>query len=207
MSKQWYYEVMGSPVGPITSSELRICVETRRILPETRIRLGDDGKWQTADRVKGLFDGAAPPPAKPAAKPAAEAKPQIAKPTASDKSLPVARVVSVAETGTAEISTIQTAELKIPVATVTPAIAAGAAAAVTTEDDSDTEYDFFKFVGFEIAIGHELNNVLKEYCRVHHLTMTQTTRRALAEFLGRKDLTGLPDAATTPPPVESFGVG
>lgn len=201
MSKQWYYEVMGSPVGPITSGELKICVQTRRILPETRIRLGDDGKWQTADRVKGLFDGAPPP----AVKAAAEAKPAVAKPAAGDKSLPVAKVVTAADTVTTEISTVQTAELKIPIASVTPAIAAVTGA--TTEDDSDTDYDFFKFVGFEIAIGHDLNNVLKEYCRIHHLTITQATRRALAEFVGRKDLSGVPGATNAPPPVESFGVG
>src|SRR6478672_3056722 len=122
MSKQWYYEAMGSPVGPITSGELKICVQTHRILPETRIRLGEDGKWQTADRIKGLFDGAPPPTAKPAA----EAKPQVAKPSAFDKSLPVARVVSAAETGTAEISTLQTSEMKIPIASVTPALGAAA---------------------------------------------------------------------------------
>jgi hypothetical protein len=193
MSKQWYYEAMGSPVGPITTAELRTCVLTRRILPETRIKLGDDGKWQTADRVKGLFDGAQPP-AKPQA--AAEEKILVA---------PVVRSTTAAETGTAELATLQTAELKIQVASVTPAVAA--AQSVKAEDDSDVEYDFFKFVGFEIAIGHSLNDVLREYCRVHHVTMTQTTRRALAEFLGRKDLSGDGVAATATPPPEVFGVG
>src|SRR5687768_11267272 len=107
MSKQWYYEAMGAPVGPITSVELKSCVLARRILPETRIRLGEDGKWQTADRVKGLFDApAASPPAAAAKTPA----PKITK------------TIAVAETGTAEISTIQTAELTIPMAAVTPAL-------------------------------------------------------------------------------------
>lgn len=194
MSKQWYYEVMGAPVGPITSVELKTCVLTRRILPETRIRMGDDGKWQTADRVKGLFDA----PAASQAKPAAEATPA---------GRPV-KPVSAAETGTVEISTIQTVELTIPMAAVTPAIAHQTSSAGSTDEDGDSDYDFFKFVGFENAIGHALNDVLKEYCRVHRLTMTQTTRRALAEFLGRKDLSGLPGAvATVPPPVESFGIG
>lgn len=202
MSKQWYYEVMGSPVGPITSSELKSCVQARRILPETRIRLGDDGKWQTADKVKGLFD-AAPLPVKPAA----EVK--IVPSTSADAKLPVAKPVRpVAETATAEISTIQTAELKISVASVTPALAPPVVVAPTSdEDDGDMEYDFFKFVGFENAIGHALNDVLREYCRVHHVTMTQTTRRALAQFLGRKDLSGEPGVTATPAPVETFGIG
>jgi hypothetical protein len=197
MSKQWYYEVMGSPVGPITSAELKTCVLTRRILPETRIRLGDDGKWQTADKVKGLFDGAPPPP-----------KPQApAKSPSQEKVLiaPVVKSTTAAETGTAELSTLQTAELKIQIASVTPAVAAQAQ--VQAEEDEDVEYDFFKFVGFEIAIGHALNDALKEYCRVHHVTMTQTTRRALADFLGRKDLSGDAVAATATPTPEVFGVG
>ena len=103
-----------------------------------------------------------------------------------------------------ELATLQTAELKIEMASVTPAVAA---ALVKAEEDSDVEYDFFKFVGFEIAIGHALNDVLKEYCRVHHVSMTQTTRRALAEFLGRKDLSGDGAAAVATPPPEVFGVG
>jgi len=191
MSKQWYYEVMGAPVGPITSVELKACVMARRIVPETRIRLGDDGKWQTADRVKGLFDTPAPVAAKPAA-PARTPLVAMTKPT-------------VAETGTAEISTIQTAELTIPMAGVTPAISMSTGTASHADDDSDTDYDFFKFVGFENAIGHALNDVLREYCRVHHVTMTQATRRALADFLGRKDLNGEPAAAAPAP--ETFGVG
>ena len=77
MSKQWYYEVMGSPVGPITSAELKACVLTRRILPETRIRLGEDGKWQTADHVKGLFDGAPPPAPKSPAPAKAHAEEKV----------------------------------------------------------------------------------------------------------------------------------
>ncbi|QDT52316.1 hypothetical protein Pan44_03250 [Caulifigura coniformis] len=194
MSKQWYYEAMGAPVGPITSTELKACVLARRISPETRIRLGDDGKWQTADRVKGLFDAPVTPPAP--AKPAAPSR----TPTVS------VTTPTAAETGTAEISTIQTAELTIPVAGVTPALSVSTGtASPAADDDSDTDYDFFKFVGFENAIGHALNDVLREYCRVHHVTMTQATRRALADFLGRKDLNGDPPAAAPAP--ESFGVG
>jgi len=198
MSKQWYYEVMGAPVGPITSAELKACVLTRRILPETRIRLGEDGKWQTADHVKGLFDGAPPP---------AQKSPAPAKAKVEEKVL-VAQVVkpkAAAETGTAEIATLQTAEMKISIASVTPAIAAPVQ--TPAEDDADVEYDFFKFVGFEIAIGHALNDALKEYCRVNHVTMTQTTRRALAEFLGRKELSGVAVTATATPEPEVFGVG
>jgi len=193
MSKHWYYEVMGAPVGPITSADLKACVLTRRILPETRIRLGEEGKWQTADRVKGLFDAPVP----------AAAKPQV---RAKASSPVTAKPVVAAETGTAEIATTETSELKIAVASVTPALATQTTTAPAADEDNDTEYDFFKFVGFEIAIGHALNDVLKEYCRSHHVTMTQTTRRALAEFLDRRDLIGGPSGATVSP-AESVGIG
>jgi hypothetical protein len=210
MSKQWYYEVMGAPVGPITSIELRDCVHTRRILPETRIRLGADGKWQTADRVKGLFDAPDASPAKTAGTPAPDKKATAAKTEAK---------ITIAETATAEMNTVQTAEIKIQLAGLSPArdmrgtpaspnVGAAPAQADAVDDTSSNEYDFFKFVGFEEAIGTALNGVLTEYCRIHRVTMAQTTRRALAEFLGRKDLSGDPASmkAAGTPAVEAFGV-
>ncbi len=210
MSKQWFYEVMGSPVGPITSQELKACVVARKILPETQIRLGTDGKWQTADRVKGLFDPPPPATSPPAAKPAAP----IAKaPSPAPAKAPSPPKASTGDPGTAEIKLSDTSEFKLPVSDVKPALEspriAIAGAESPKEEEDSGEYDFFKFVGFENAIGHELNKVLVEYCRVHHATMSQVTKRALAEFLGRKDLSG--DKASSPPaappPVESFGVG
>jgi hypothetical protein len=50
------------------------------------------------------------------------------------------------------------------------------------------DYEFFEFVGFDLAIGHVLHQVLLDHCHQHHQTITQVTRRAIAEFLGRKDL-------------------
>jgi hypothetical protein len=200
MSKHWYYEAMGSPVGPITSAELKACVLSKRITPETRIRLGDDGKWQTADRVKGLFDAAAPvaKPTPAPAKPATQAAPAS----------PVAKVqVSAIESPTAELAAADTAEITIRIADVRPALAPAQATLPSEEDDSDKEYDFFKFVGFENAIGHALNEALKEHCRVNHCSMTQATKRALAEFLKRKDLIGEAAPAPAAAAVESVGVG
>ena len=57
------------------------------------------------------------------------------------------------------------------------------------------EYDFFQFIGFSQAITPKLHDVLVAYAKAHHLSLTQVTRRALAEFLGRKDL-----AEDTPAP-------
>ena len=198
MSKVWFYEVMGSPVGPISSPELKSCVQQRRILPETRIRLGTDGKWQTADRVKGLFDAPASSAPKPVASP----------PKAN---VHVERSVSISETPTAEIASLKTpTSVSIP---VTSAEVTDDSSEITYHFEGEDhapakladqpaveEYDFFKFVGFENAIGTPLFRVLSDHCGRQRLTIAQATRRALAGYLGRKDLGGEPAAAPAPAP-------
>jgi GYF domain 2 len=71
MPKQWFFEVMGELVGPLTSAELIQRAQKGEVLPDTRVRIGTDGKWQLAARVKGLFPRkpAPPPPETPAAPP------------------------------------------------------------------------------------------------------------------------------------------
>jgi hypothetical protein len=49
-------------------------------------------------------------------------------------------------------------------------------------------FEFFQFVGFRQAITPALYDVLAAHVQKHGLSITQVTRRALAEFLGRKDL-------------------
>jgi len=61
------------------------------------------------------------------------------------------------------------------------------------------EFDFFQMVGFEMALGTPLHQVLLERCRTQHLTITEVTRRAIAEHLGRKDLLEQPAAPATEP--------
>lgn len=167
MSKAWYYEVMGSAIGPISSAELKRRVQLGQIQPDTPVRLGPEGKWQPADRVKGLFDPPSLPP--PAASPA----------SASAATLPFVPAAS---------SPQKSAVVVEPTLSLAPA--------ETSSDDPDErlphEYDFFRLVGFEQAIGTRLHQVLVDYCREHHLTLTEVTKRALATFLGRKDLLETP---------------
>jgi hypothetical protein len=49
-------------------------------------------------------------------------------------------------------------------------------------------FEFFQFVGFRHAISPALYDLLVAHVQEHGLSITQVTRRALAEFLGRKDL-------------------
>jgi hypothetical protein len=183
MSKQWYFQVMGAELGPVTSAELKEKVKRGQIQPETLVRLGNDGKWQPASRVKGLLDD----PATPAPTPerAAKAGPAVAKAEAAPPP-PVAS--PPAHAPPREERTYHL-------------VGQAASEAAATPDERDSgEYDFFRFVGFELAIGHALHDVLLSHCHQHQLSVTQVTRRALAEFLGRKDLAeekpaGPPDVA------------
>lgn len=176
MSKQWFYQFMGSTIGPIPSAELKARVQKGQIGADTLVRLGADGHWQQADRIKGLLN---PPPG------------SVARPSAPSK--PVA-----ATTG------------KVPATASAPA-----AKAKPSFDDERTyhlqgddqphedtgtdsgEYDFFRFVGFEQAIGPKLHQVFSQYCLRNQISLTQATRKAIAELVGRKDLAGDEPAAST----------
>ncbi len=175
MSKQWYFQVMGAELGPVTSGELKEKVKQGQIQPETLVRLGGDGKWQPAARVKGLLDAPAAPPAPAAvAERPAKVAPAAAKPAAA---APLPTVATHPAQGSPREERTYHLEGQ------------AASEAASTPDERDSgEYDFFRFVGFELAIGHALHEVLLSHCQQHHLSVTQVTRRALAEFLGRKDL-------------------
>jgi hypothetical protein len=83
------------------------------------------------------------------------------------------------------------------------------ASSSSTAPDSG-EYEFFEFVGFDLAIGHALHQVLLDHCHQRHQTITQVTRRAIAEFLGRKDLAEVAPASDTGSPaaeVADVGTG
>ncbi len=43
MAKQWYYQVMGSEVGPISSAELKNRVQKGMLQPDMPVRVGPDG--------------------------------------------------------------------------------------------------------------------------------------------------------------------
>ncbi len=54
MPNEWYYLAESGPVGPLTPEDVRSLVQAGRIVPETSIRQGKDGKWYRADRIRGL---------------------------------------------------------------------------------------------------------------------------------------------------------
>ena len=51
MAKQWFYEIMGEELGPISSAELRRKAESGEVTPDTSIRMGAQGAWQIAAEV------------------------------------------------------------------------------------------------------------------------------------------------------------
>ena len=72
MSQEWYCQIMGSEIGPLTSSQLREMAQSGRLTPDDLIRKGDSNRWTTASHVKGLFTTpAAPTPSPPQNQPAA----------------------------------------------------------------------------------------------------------------------------------------
>lgn len=182
MSKAWYYEVMGSELGPISSADLIDKAQRGQIQPDTRVRSGPEGKWQFAERVKGLF----PAPPAPEVVEVVEVKPP---PILRSETIPLAGSRSPA---TADDKTYHfTGD-----SSQSPAPLFRPAAAPETQ-----EYDFFQFIGFSQAITPKLHDVLLAYAKTHKLSVTQVTRRALAEYLGRKDLAeDAPSAASPPAP-------
>jgi hypothetical protein len=70
LSQAWYIQHNGRAVGPVTAAKLKQLASAAKIGPETKLRLGDDGEWLDAERVKGLFpatrnSGATPPQQQP----------------------------------------------------------------------------------------------------------------------------------------------
>lgn len=193
VAKEWYFQVMGSELGPVSSAELKHKVKLGQIQADTMVRAAPDGKWQTADRVKGLIDPPpAPPPAASKASPAAVESPAFdVTPVDKSEHIPLARSATASSP-----------------AERTYHVMGDAAVDVSPPDEPHSgDYDFFQFVGFEQALGTALHHVLLEHCRKHHLTLTQATRRALAEFLGRKDLLEDPAPETEADSDTSVGVG
>jgi len=62
MSTQWYSDVGGSVIGPLTASQLREMARRGQLTPDALVRQGQTGKWVKAGRVKGLFADGPPRP-------------------------------------------------------------------------------------------------------------------------------------------------
>lgn len=52
---EWYVHKGGKEHGPFTSAQLKQLADSGKITEETKVRMGKDGKWATASKVKGLF--------------------------------------------------------------------------------------------------------------------------------------------------------
>ncbi len=104
MANEWYVQHGGKQHGPLTAVNLKKLADDGKIAPTTPVRLGADGAWVPAARVKGLFPAtaAAQPAAKPVAsgakaasppapKTSAPAAPPVAPPPAPLKADPLAR--------------------------------------------------------------------------------------------------------------------
>lgn len=159
MPDQWFYEVMGEEVGPLTSAELKRKADSGEITPETRIRAGEAGKWHDASRVKGLF------PEQPIAEPSessGQSEPVASKPESTTYSLH-----GVADSpGEGSASPDDSPE----------------------EEAERSDFEFFEFVGFEQAVSHPLFAEVEKYGRKHQLSLTQVVRKALAELVGKPEL-------------------
>ena len=53
--RQWYVKVRDRVHGPFSSKQLKQLAALGKISPDTLVRLGDDGNWLPAAKVKGLF--------------------------------------------------------------------------------------------------------------------------------------------------------
>lgn len=170
MAKPWYFQVMGAEVGPLTSAELMEKVQIGQIQPDTLVRSGKDGKWVSADRWKGLL---------------------TPKESTQDPAVAATKAVSKNLSSTAQSTSVN--EDDDPLYHMKGEAAAAGGPVPFTHPD---EYDFFQFVGFRHAITHPLYDAVVIYSHQQQLTVTQITRRAIAQFIGKPEL-----GDDKPPPV------
>ncbi len=172
MTREWYFQVMGQELGPLSGGELKAKVANGQVQPDTLIRKGVEGKWLFAAKVKGLFAVPDEPPAAP--------------PIAKSKSSATMPVVSNA---TGRDKPGSSAELHTQ-----PGGHASGRAMLLAQDDEDEpaskppSVEFYDFVGFREAISPVLYDAVKRFVTDRGITMSQVNRRALAEFIEKPEL-------------------
>jgi hypothetical protein len=87
MMDEWFVEIAGREIGPLSAQQLRNMAAQGRLLPSDRVRHTATGNWIPADHVKGLM--AAPEDAVPAALGAGDPSP----PPPPVQNLPRAKVL------------------------------------------------------------------------------------------------------------------
>jgi hypothetical protein len=134
MADEWYCEIAGREIGPLSSEQLRVMAAKGQILPSDCVRQGSQGVWILARQVKGLLPPAVEMPRAASAKPATlpkvppsqcsvSAKPELgnggrAKRVSVSGSLPVAQPLSRASVMPSSAS------LPLPPAAAPPPLAA-----------------------------------------------------------------------------------
>ncbi len=58
---EWYYQLVGQVLGPVSFEELRRKANSAEIERETLVREGSDGPWKEASQIQGLFETSAEP--------------------------------------------------------------------------------------------------------------------------------------------------
>ena len=178
MTREWYFQVMGQELGPLSVGELKAKVTNGQIQPDTLVRKTAEGKWIFAGKVKGLFAIPEEPP--PAPPPAAKPKSSATLPIMSG-SATRSKPGSSAEIATRHGSTNQPpSSATIPVHAIR-----------LDEDDNDSappSVEFYNFVGFREAISPVLYDAVKKFVSDRGITMSQLNRRALADFIQRPEL-------------------
>lgn len=91
MSRSWYVEQNGRTVGPMNSDELKQLATAGKISRTTSVRLGEDGEWVSASKVKGLFPAdiliPAPQPQVPQPQPATPPSQVVVAPIAEPRTI------------------------------------------------------------------------------------------------------------------------
>jgi hypothetical protein len=89
MAAQWFCQMAGAEVGPLSSQQVKMMVASGRLLPGDSIRQGASGPWIPAARVKGLFPAVQSPSRPSAGDPSPAAK--------NGRSLPMAQKATPAK--------------------------------------------------------------------------------------------------------------
>ena len=169
MAKQWFFQLMGAEMGPVSSAELKRRAEQGQIQPDTLIRNGKNAQWHTAVRVKGLFCESQP-------------KSDTAEPDSEEQGLDADLLFGIEPEDYLFGAELDEASASDP---IQPA----------PEPQPDPEAQpplhkpqFFDMWECKQAIPRELNEALQEYMEKHGLSAAQVNRQALAEFVGRPEL-------------------
>ena len=65
MADEWYCEIAGREIGPLSAQQLRAMAAKGQILPNDCVRQGTQGSWVPARQVKGLLSPASELPGRP----------------------------------------------------------------------------------------------------------------------------------------------